>query len=609
MGGRVKNPLRNTPYDAGMRFDQLTGEQANYAVGISTRYYYNPIDGQCHPFTYNGFLGNFNNFHTQADCQLFCARLQCVHGNPLTTGHGVPQRCQRDIDCPSTHTCTTEHGVCCPTPQTLCTEPLRVGDCKQSVRQFWYNAETKTCESFLYTGCQGNNNRFHTLNECQSYCKNINAEPKCPQGRAYIDYSGKFLQCGDGLGGNACPANYECHFDGLIHGCCPSKAFTCSLQVSKGVACGSGSSYRYYYNNQLKIKQNICCGEGDDITDKEAKPKPERPHGGCERGSVLLYPSTQESVQCDQKTRACPSGYLCLPHTTTKQHIQLNRGVGLASWEFRADSLQLDQLICMFSCGEVRRGKILRKDTDPTDVAIKTVGGRSQEAKEKIRELMIQCRLLNDLYHPCVVQYFGVCLIGQPNCFVFEYVSDGRLDDWLRAHRNLKRDDLLLMVMSAGWGLEYLHQNTILHRDIAAKNCLYDKQFLSGFGKIKKTDSYTMKSSRKMAIKWMAPESIESSVFTQKSDVYGYGILIYEIFAVKEPYEGRSTAEAKSLVIMVWMQAYTGMELRIVGGEGRSVAAIHQKMDALITKDVELQSLPGFEKTQAKTFVHKKRKK
>ncbi|VDO93011.1 unnamed protein product [Haemonchus placei] len=56
------------------------------------------------------------------------------------------------------------------------------------------------------------------------------------------------------------------------------------------------------------------------------------------------------------------------------QQIQLNRGVGLASWEFRADSLQLDQLICMFSCGEVRRGKILRKDTDPTDVAIKTVG-------------------------------------------------------------------------------------------------------------------------------------------------------------------------------------------------------------------------------------------
>ncbi|VDO04575.1 unnamed protein product [Haemonchus placei] len=329
MGGRVKNPLRNTPYDAGMRFDQLTGEQANYAVGISTRYYYNPIDGQCHPFTYNGFLGNFNNFHTQADCQLFCARLQCVHGNPLTTGHGVPQRCQRDIDCPSTHTCTTEHGVCCPTPrkrlspimyrliqlyfsETLCTEPLRVGDCKQSVRQFWYNAETKTCEGFLYTGCQGNNNRFHTLNECQSYCKNINAEPKCPQGRAYIDYSGKFLQCGDGLGGNACPANYECHFDGLIHGCCPSKAFTCSLQVSKGVACGSGSSYRYYYNNQLKECQSFlflgCDGNSNNF------PSAEKCQSYCE---IAVCPNGGSPLRSNQKVRSCstndpcPAGYEC----------------------------------------------------------------------------------------------------------------------------------------------------------------------------------------------------------------------------------------------------------------------------------------------------------
>lgn len=104
-GGRSKDPLRSTPYDAGMRFDQLTGEQANYAMGISTRwkdswtaisqtdkgykvlsrYYYNPIDGQCHPFTYNGFLGNFNNFHTQSDCQIFCARCKWKRFSLLLT--------------------------------------------------------------------------------------------------------------------------------------------------------------------------------------------------------------------------------------------------------------------------------------------------------------------------------------------------------------------------------------------------------------------------------------------------------------------------------------------------------------------------------------------
>uniref|UniRef100_A0A158P937 Kunitz/Bovine pancreatic trypsin inhibitor domain protein n=1 Tax=Angiostrongylus cantonensis TaxID=6313 RepID=A0A158P937_ANGCA len=291
-GGRARDPNRSVPYDAGMSIAQLAYDGANHEVGVSTRYYYNPIDGQCHPFTYNGFLGNFNNFHTQTDCQMFCSRLQCTHGNPLTIGHSIPQRCDRDGDCPSTHRCTLEYGVCCPSPQTLCTEPLRVGDCKQSIRQFWYNAETRSCESFFYTGCQGNNNRFDSLNECQSYCANISAEPRCPQGRAYADHTGKFQHCGDSHGMRAnCPTNYECHFDGFIRGCCPSKVFTCSLQLNKGIACGSGSSYRYYYNNKLKKCQSYCevavC-----------------PHGG----SPLKGGSTMRSCSTADP---CPSGYEC----------------------------------------------------------------------------------------------------------------------------------------------------------------------------------------------------------------------------------------------------------------------------------------------------------
>ncbi|KAK6013471.1 hypothetical protein OSTOST_21212 [Ostertagia ostertagi] len=204
---------------------------------------------------------------------------------------------------------------------------------------------------------------------------------------------------------------------------------------------------------------------------------------------------------------------------------------------------------------------------------------------------MAQCRLLNELYHPCVVQYFGVCLIAQPNCFVFEYVSEGPLDEWLRNNRDsIKRDELLLMVMSAGWGLEYLHQNSILHRDIAAKNCLYDKQFakLSGFEKSKKGTTYTMKTPRKMPVRWMAPEVLETYVHSQKSDVYTYGILIYEIFALKEPYEGLSNINAKQLCV---------------------TATVRQNMDALVTRDVELQSLPNFEEPRTRTPPQVKKKK
>lgn len=106
-----------------------------------------------------------------------------------------------------------------------------------------------------------------------------------------------------------------------------------------------------------------------------------------------------------------------------------------------------------------------------------------------------------------------------------------------------------MMVSCVGWGLEYLHKNTVLHRDVAAKNCLYDKQFVSGlrpllyclglpcyhstfqvkligFSMSKRATVYSMKTARRMAIRWMAPETIETFQYTQKSDVYGFGVRI-----------------------------------------------------------------------------------
>ncbi|VDD86305.1 unnamed protein product [Enterobius vermicularis] len=299
-GGRPKDSSVTTPYDPGLRFDHLTGDSSHVNVGVSTRYYYNPSNGQCHSFTYNGFLGNFNNFPTLSDCQIFCSRLQCAYGNPLVTGVGMPQKCQRDSDCPVTHQCSVERGVCCPTPQTLCTQPVRLGDCKLSVRQYWYDANTRQCNAFLYTGCQGNDNRFDTMHD---------SEPKCPQGRAYTDSTGKFYQCSDA---SICPVNYECFFDGQVYGCCPSKAFTCSLQPSKGIACGSGSSYRYYFDHTIKECQAFlflgCDGNSNNFPSVE-KCEAYCGVGGCPNGGSPLRVKNQ--LQSCSEIDSCPPSYEC----------------------------------------------------------------------------------------------------------------------------------------------------------------------------------------------------------------------------------------------------------------------------------------------------------
>uniref|UniRef100_A0A183G5F5 BPTI/Kunitz inhibitor domain-containing protein n=1 Tax=Heligmosomoides polygyrus TaxID=6339 RepID=A0A183G5F5_HELPZ len=70
------------------------------------RYYYDAEQGRCMAFTYNGALGNYNNFKSSADCELFCAKLQSAN-----------QRCSTNADCPSTHECQSDHNVCCPRPR------------------------------------------------------------------------------------------------------------------------------------------------------------------------------------------------------------------------------------------------------------------------------------------------------------------------------------------------------------------------------------------------------------------------------------------------------------------------------------------------------------
>ncbi|KAK6045467.1 Kunitz/Bovine pancreatic trypsin inhibitor domain protein [Cooperia oncophora] len=201
--------------------------------------------------------------------------VQCDRGNPLRIGD-LTQSCQSNSDCPSSHECRVDQSVCCPRMQTICTQPLRVGNCDRSVRRYWYSAATRECQSFEYTGiftegsllpglvqirflgCQGNDNNFETLVDCQTFCRNAAPEPRCLQGQAYKDSSGKFVTCSTNRAASSCPVNYECYHDGNMFGCCPTKAFTCSLMSNPGKTCGPGVSFKFYYNAQTQVGQSLA---------------------------------------------------------------------------------------------------------------------------------------------------------------------------------------------------------------------------------------------------------------------------------------------------------------------------------------------------------------
>ncbi|KAM6163900.1 tyrosine-protein kinase Srms [Rhynchocyon petersi] len=212
-------------------------------------------------------------------------------------------------------------------------------------------------------------------------------------------------------------------------------------------------------------------------------------------------------------------------------------------WERPRAEFSLRRKLGQGYFGEVWEGLWLGSEP----VAIKII----KSADMKHADLAKEIQTLKGLRHERLIRLHAVCSAGEPVYIVTELMRKGNLQCYLSGPEGtaLSLAHLLSFACQVAEGMGYLEEQRIVHRDLAARNVLVGDNLACkvadfGLARLLKEDVYSPSSGTKIPVKWTAPEAANYRIYSLKSDVWSFGVLLFEVFTYGQcPYEGMTNQE------------------------------------------------------------------
>lgn len=213
-------------------------------------------------------------------------------------------------------------------------------------------------------------------------------------------------------------------------------------------------------------------------------------------------------------------------------------------WEIDRSSITLKKKLGSGAFGEVWEGRW----NENTPVAVKQLMMGSMA----IQEFFAEAQVMKKLQHQNLIQLYAVCTEGDPIYIIMELMKNGNLLDYLRENKgqHMEMTHLLDMASQVASGMAYLEAQKYVHRDLAARNVLLGENNIVkiadfGLTRFIKDKDYVARAGSKFPIKWTAPEAVNYGRFNIKSDVWSFGIFMFELITGgKVPYAGMTNGEA-----------------------------------------------------------------